>query len=208
MADSTPYFVALVPDQTLSASVLRAKSKVLAVVGPQLYLDDPPHITAYLGVFRSEDAARDAFLRITDALPPFDVHTTGWHVYMADVLTGHNTLVAAIAHDAASRLRQAQECIVRAMAPYRDSSACERRYRNSWESLTPQRQLAVTTTGFPFIGSDWQPHVTVASITPADWPPVWEVLHREPIVGPHRCDAMALYRLNGLTPEELLRVPA
>lgn len=205
MAEPEAYFAALLPDQTLSARIMHAKAKVRAIAGPQLYVDDPPHVTAYLGAYRSDADARDAFLSIADASPPFDVHTTGWHVFQGDVLTGNNTLVTAVADETADLLRQIQDRIIRAMSPFRDPVACERRYRDSWNSLTPERQLAVRNIGFPFVGGDWQPHITVASVRPADWPLVWEALRHEPILGSHRCDALVLYRLQGREPVEVLR---
>jgi hypothetical protein len=206
MAESVPCFVALSPDQTLSARIRDAKAKALALSGPQLYLADPPHITAYVGLFRSIDAARAAFLAISHVGPPPAMRMVGWHVFEDDVLTGCHTLVAAVAPEAEVVLRQLQDRVLTAMAPLRDPPACESRYAHSWTALSPLRRDAVRTTGFPFVGTDWQPHLTIASIRPADWPKVWDVLQHEPVLGTYRCEALVLYRLDGLLPHEVMRV--
>ena len=206
MVEPVPCFVALSPDQTLSARIRDAKAKALALCGPQLYLADPPHITAYVGMFASVDTARTAFLGIDGIGPPPWIRMAGWHVFEDDVLTGCNTLVAAVVPDSRICLRNVQDRVIAAMAPFRDASACEHRYAASWATLSPQRRRAIRETGFPFVGTDWQPHLTVASIRPEDWTMVWESLQREPVLGTYRCDDIVLYQIDEPSPNELMRI--
>lgn len=188
-------FAALEPDARLRDLVAGYKRRVHELVGPQLYLDDPPHLTVYLAAFASPRQALPSLAQLAAVLPPFEFELTGWQVFGADPLTGNNTLVCEIAEHDKELLRMLQHEVVRELAPQRHHVATKARFADRWQHLSPARQRQVESVGFPFIGPDWQPHWTIASITPADWQKVWSELERQPPRGRFIWSRLRLYEL-------------
>ena len=98
------FFAALMPDERTSARIQRFKDRTRELVGPQLYLDDPPHTTVYLASFPiGFDAI--AHLRAAVIPAPSPVRLHGWHSWVGDPLTGRNTLVCSLHPDDKPMLR-------------------------------------------------------------------------------------------------------
>lgn len=192
---STILFAALEPDAALDELIRSYKQRVHELIGPQLYLDDPPHLTLFLAAFASKQQVIDTHRSLADRLDSFQIDVTGWHVFAADPLTGNNTLVCEIAANDKERLRLVQHEVVQALAPLRDHDATQARFAARWQQLSPARQAQVQAVGFPFIGGDWQPHWTIASIRSADWPRVWQDLERDPPRGRFSWSRLRLYEL-------------
>jgi len=193
-----PMFIALEPDPRLTQFLLDAKARAHRLVGDQLYLSDPPHLTLYLAYF---DAVEPVLERLhTLKLPKIQGQILGWHIFEADVLTGRNTLVCEIDPRDKPALRGIQQQVIDAIHLLRDPDATANRYAKSRANLSIERQQAIDQVGFPFIGEDWQPHFSVGSILPNDWPPVWHELEPTPPPREFACPLLKLYRLDGITP--------
>src|SRR5262245_61029621 len=162
-------FLALTPDPRFAATVKKYKARVREAVGPQLYLDDPPHVTLYLAVFGDGERLLERLARELADIPTPRAEVTGWHVFANDVLTGNQTLVFDFRPEDREALRQVQAAVVSAAAPLRDGKATVARYAARLDKLAPVEADCIARCGFPFVGSAWHPHVTVASIRPADW---------------------------------------
>ncbi|VTS04947.1 2'-5' RNA ligase family protein [Tuwongella immobilis] len=200
-------FLALQPDPELTEFLRHAKDRVLTLAGEQLYRSDPPHLTVYLAYFADLSQVETRLRALASDWSPFSGNLRGWHVFENDPLTTRNTLVCQIDSDALPMLRSLQSAVIDAIAPLRNHLATHARYANRWNALTPERQSAVESVGFPFIGNDWLPHFSVASILPNDWPPVWEALRGTPPPSQFHIAQLKLYRLDGLTPIELATIP-
>jgi hypothetical protein len=195
MNDFSPYFVALEPDDDSLAKVLGWKQAVRELVGPQLYLDDPPHLTMYLAIFSKEHdlAAVAAALASGLRLPPLEM--SGWHAFEADVLTDRNTLVCDLSPGSQVILRGAQCSAVAALAGLRDQVKTRARYEPSWRRLPETERANVESFGFPFVGPIWHPHISIASILRTDWEVVRSAFATVNPAGPFRLPWLALYRL-------------
>ena len=191
----TTCFLALIPDEEFSATVLRYKRLAERRVGAQLYLADPPHLTLYLAAFQGVASlariARDAAASIH--VPVASV--CGWHVFHADPLSASHTLVCDIDSDQRRDLANCQHRICAAVSPLHDSESAVSRYASSWERLSESAKANVKQWGFPFVGPIWHPHITIASIRPADWDAIWPALENDPPSGTVRFPKLCLYAL-------------
>lgn len=200
-------FLALEPDEAFAAVVRAYKERTRQLAGPQQFLDDPPHLTLYLAVFADaavvavEAAASAGKLRV----PIVDMQ--GWHVFSRDALTGNNTLVCRIADACRPALALVQERVVEAVAGLRDPEATRARYAAAWFRLSAPEQHHVERRGFPFLGSIWHPHVTIASIRSGAWESVWRHLAGAPPCGRVRFPTLKLYALNEEHPQLLGQFP-
>ncbi|HEY2784267.1 MAG TPA: 2'-5' RNA ligase family protein [Fimbriiglobus sp.] len=172
MSTSHARFLALTPDPRFAAAVKKHKGRVRETVGPQMYLDDPPHVTLYLAVFTDGESLLGRLARSLGDIPTPRVEVTGWHRFANDPLTGHQTLVFDFRPEDREVLRQVQAAVVAAAAPLRDCQATAARFADRLDKLSPEETQNVSRIGFPFFGAGWHPHVTVASIRSTDWPAV------------------------------------
>jgi 2'-5' RNA ligase len=187
-------FLALDPDPALRDLVAGYKARTRTLVGDQLYLADPPHVTLYLGHFPPGFDPLP-LLRHLDRDPAPGVRIVGWHTFLGDPLTGRNTLVCAPHPDDKPGLRDWQRRVIEAVADRRDRAATEARLAPRLDHLTPEQRAAVAAVGFPFVGDGWEPHLTVASIRPENWPAVWADLGPRPPVGEFTFRAVRHYDL-------------
>ena len=186
---------ALRPCEVLDHVIREAKINTRAIAGEQVYLSHPPHLTLYVAAFDEPEraAARCEELLANWSPPQFDV--VGWHHFAGDVLTGQQTLVCQISKTGSETLRKYQASLIEAVHALRDATLSLERYRPHFETLSLQRQQSVQSVGFPFTGSDWIPHFTVASVEPARWEPLWNALKKQPPQGHFTCDRLSIFRL-------------
>jgi hypothetical protein len=197
--ESTTYFLAFTPNRRLYSIIQGYKDQVAKLVGPQLYLSDPPHLTIYLSTFPTSLDIQASFHELQiDRQPPMRV--TGWHSWIGDPLTAQNTLVCDLHPDSAQWLRCQQQAIVRTFAPLRDSAASELHYRSRWGKVSTLQQSNIVLYGFPFLDDDWHPHLTIASIMSTDWDVVINALSPTPPHGEFAFGSLDLYELKGIHP--------
>ena len=200
MRVAQPHFIAILPRGGLQSQILDCKAKVQRAVGDQLYLTDPPHLTVFLASFQDRNLLCDKLGELATELHSPVIRVEGWHVFEQDCLTGNNTLVIKINDSDKETLRRHQSKVVERTAKLRHLKASLARYKSAWQSLSQARRQAVKQCGFPFVGSDWQPHFTIASIRPSDWERAWSELRNQPILGSYEDFEFALFALNGNEP--------
>lgn len=196
-------FVSLEPDRELADRISGLKQQVRKLVGEQLYLSDPPHLTVYLAVYGNQESFRERWPLAFDQIAPLPLELAGWRVFYADALTGRNTLVCEIAEQGQQRLRSLQEHVIAQLAPGRDRPLTERRYAARWEALDDAQRQQIRETGFPYIGAGWLPHFTIASIDTGVWPHVWETVEHHALFGSFTCSRLQPYLLVHDRPEPL-----
>ncbi len=200
-------FLGLEPDARLSERICTYKRRVHALVGPQTFLDHPPHLTLYLAAFANGAAVADAVALVVRELHAIRTSILGWHTFWSDQLTGRHTLVCQLDDEAVDELREIQHSTIAALAPLRHAKVTAARYASRLASLSPREQTSIASSGFPYTGEHWHPHLTIASINAADWP----AIEREVLPNPPAIDgcfpALALYRLVDEHPIMLRRFP-
>jgi hypothetical protein len=200
-------FLALMPEGPVQEHILHAKAAVRSAVGPQRYLEDPPHTTLFVSAFEDLSSVIATLRTTLVDTPAPRVEATGWHVFTNDPLTGGNTAVCAIGGPGVTAVRDLQMQLLRLLAPWRDVRRCHDRYTANWDRLDALRQASIRDWGFPFTGSDWQPHISVCSIRLTDWAVAWPLLAERPPAGPITYGELRLYTLHGDEPALQHRQP-
>jgi hypothetical protein len=197
MNASRTYVFVLEPDAAYSQWVWSCKRRVRELVGDQLYLDHPPHVTLYVSAFPSHVDLRDPVARLAEGILSPQTVMDQWHVFQADQLTGNHTLVCDVPEASRAALRQIQTQVVGVVSMLREVAASHARYDGSWERLSPDERANVERFGFPFVGAIWRAHVTIASIRPQDWPLAQPVLQDQPPATPVCFTHLAIHVLEG-----------
>jgi hypothetical protein len=197
----------LKPATSLEEAIAKAKSKTESIAGNQTYLKHAPHLTLYVSAFNNVQTAIETAKQVaaTIATPRFEI--MGWHYFAGDPLTGKQTLVCNIKESDRTLLRHAQAAVLDALAALRDEHASTARYAVHFDQLSTQRRNAVEKWGYPFIADDWIPHLTIASIDPAEWERVWEALKDDAPVGQHTCDQLYVFQLDDDFPSPIAQFP-
>jgi 2'-5' RNA ligase len=207
MNSARTYFFALRPDGAFAARLLGYKRRVAELVGPQLHLEDPPHLTLYLASFAGAEGLVHAGAKAAAGAEVPAVRLAGWHVFAGDQVTGNNTLVCDLDLEDSDSLRPVQQAVVEATAGLRDREVSRARYQACWQRLSEEERANVERTGFPFAGSNWHPHLSVASIAPDDWEAVWDALAGDPPAEVVEFGSLDLFALEGARPVLLARFP-
>jgi 2'-5' RNA ligase len=200
-------FLGLEPDTRLSERICTYKRRVHTLVGPQTFLDHPPHLTLYLAAFANGAAVADAVALLIRDLHAIRTSVVGWHTFWSDQLTGRHTLVCQLDDEAVDALREVQHSVVSALASLRHTKVTAARYASRLACLSPAEQAAIASSGFPYTGEHWHPHLTIASINAADWPAIERELLPNPPALEGSFPAFALYRLVDEHPILLRRFP-
>jgi len=188
-------FAALEPDAELRSLVAGYKNQTWALVGPQTYLADPPHLTVYLAVFPDVESAAARWRGLATEGRDLQVKLIGWHVFESDALTGSNTLVCELAAEGKARLRSLQREVIDLLAPARDQRATRERLAPRHAFLTAEQRTCAERYGFPYVGEGWEPHFTIASVRADDWPRVWAALKDRPPRGSYGSGRWRLVQL-------------
>ncbi|QDU73667.1 hypothetical protein Pan97_06650 [Bremerella volcania] len=188
-------FISVDPSPEFSRTINAYKQTVRDLVGNQIFLNEPPHMTAYLARFVAGTDLSQSVVRLAESIPAPTLRTTGWHVFDADPMTGNRTLVVNFDEPSQSLLRSIQEQIGSSLQGLYDPAATKQRYAEAWQHFAPEQRKAVETVGFPFWGAGWHPHFTIASISPLDWPTVADKLLPSPPSGEIVCPSLSQYRV-------------
>lgn len=189
-------FIALEPEEKLYNFILKVKKIVFESVGNQKYLQDLPHLTLQVSSFVDMKKVGTTLQRISQGVYISPIHLHGWHVFRDDPLSDGNTIVTSFQDEDHIKLRQIQSFVLQATRPLLDIEACLKRYSSSWDKLSPLQRASTEAWGFPFTGTDWHPHVTVASISRDHWSLVWNTLQKLSPYGSFTFSKMCLYRID------------
>ena len=199
-------FLSLDPGSGIDTLLLRYKREIRDLVGEQLFLNDPPHLTAYLAAFAQQEPVQATAADLAAEFSAIEMQVVGWHVFTSDPLTGGNTLVFQLSERSQSELRGFQQRLIEEFAPLRDRSATMSRYLRQFHKLSRERRDSIEECGFPFTGADWHPHYTVASIRPDDWKVASQVLKQPPTISEH-CGSLTVYLLEREQPVAVASYP-
>lgn len=201
------YVVTLKPDGNLSDFIAKTKSKTKDVVGDQQYLSHPPHMTLYVAAFEDLGTVVEASQRLASKQLPIEIQIDGWHSFGNDSLTGGHTLVCNLESDCRAELRRLQTQVISTISTKRDVTKSRARYEQFFEQLDLHRQQAVIETGFPFVGDDWIPHLTIASFDSSRWTKAWELVKANPPEGGYSLEGFEIFVLENDFPKHQFFVP-
>jgi hypothetical protein len=191
-----PAFLAFEPAPALWEIIASAKERVRHAVGPQKYLGDPPHITIGVSCFPDLADVATVLSKLAPELSVPEIQLNGWSVFRDDPLTGGSTMFLSMTRESAQILRLFQERILGEVSPLRDAPASTERYLSNWGNLSTTRQASTCRFGYPFTGEDWEPHISVASISKSDWVSAWKALQTFAPQGNYELPRIVLYELS------------
>jgi hypothetical protein len=165
--DLTRHAVLIEPDGALRELVLAWKTRATARYPSAPYLGHPPHMTVWVGDVADAAGTEEALRASAAALQEFRTARHVPHVFYDDVLAGrgHTCAFASELTDDLARLQFAL-CEAIHPDPIRTADAELAVALRREPFLRSWRQY-----GFPFVGSHWIPHLTIASMpVPPDDP--------------------------------------
>jgi len=192
---ANPAFLALMPDSATNAFIADAKTIVRRVAGNQRYLDDPPHLTLFVGCFVDLDAVGTVIATSAAGWSMPTANIAGWHVFRDDPITGGHTLVCGITAETATALRHIQDLAISVAGPLRNTAATLDRYSPRIDRFSEVQRASLERCGFPFTGSEWRPHISIASIVQRYWDAAWAALGSTPRIGTVSFPVLHWYRL-------------
>jgi hypothetical protein len=187
------------PDGALRELVLAWKSRTAARCPSSAYVGHPPHITVWAGDVADAARTEEALRAIAAALQEFCTARHVPHVFYDDGLAGwgHTCAFASGLTDDLARLQFAVCDAIRPDAIRKADAQLPVALRRE-PFLRSWRQY-----GFPFVGSHWIPHVTIASLpTRPDDPFIADFL-ASPAAPPQAVRAVSWWRITGDRHERL-----
>ncbi len=159
---SQKYAVFLEPSGDLRELIVAQKEKIRSELPSQPYCDHPPHCTLYVSFLKEEPSAWLPVLQSAlQSETAFHIDIIGTHIFYDDPLTqGGHTLIFRIA--ASKTLRNMQMAVCEALSSFVDTDSI-----NEHQTPLTRREpykTSIQRYGFPFCGTHWIPHFSVASL--------------------------------------------
>ena len=192
------YVITLEPDKILYEKIIALKAEVRELVGDQLYLQDEPHLTVYLGNFTEIAYFNIQFTKAVKQIVhdfgqiPFSIDD--WFVFKGDPITKRNTLVCEITQSDIAILKKVQHKIVTTLNSYRKPRLIKR-YSNVYKEMNGILKKNLDSYGYPFVGDIWKPHISIASIKEVVFKRVWKAVKGRCPKGGYRMNAVTIYEL-------------
>ena len=208
----TAYVITLEPEFELFSKIKELKSIARELVGKQLYLDDEPHLTLYIGEFNefnnwdkefSELVKRikDNYITINkENNKAIKIEIRGWQVFASDKVTNKNTLVCQLGDINIPTLRKIQEDVIICLNKYRKPDMLKR-YKQAYENMDEILKENLNNYGYPFVGKIWDPHFGIASFDKRAFDSIWYKLKEKRPKGFYTISAINIYELNQDTEE-------
>jgi 2'-5' RNA ligase len=190
------YFIALKPEKDLYDRIIEQKQIVGSIAGNQTYLSDSPHLTLFL--FKSENILRiiDKLSEISLKIKKIPVNIKGFHVFYDDLQTNGNTLAYCFNNPTVKRLKDIQLQVIglsRGSGLTNFFSVDDPMFSKA----SKEEKENIGRYGFPFVGKNWIPHMTLASINKENFYPAYECLSRRELKGDFHLDSLCLYWTKG-----------
>lgn len=191
------YVIALEPGRQLKERISELKRKAKSIAGRQLYMDDEPHITLYLGNFGDAERFIGGFEKVAMGIGgPVKVGISDWLVFRGDCVTGRDTLACAVSDGGSGKLARAQRLAVEYMRSFREGGPMAR-YARAMDGMDATARRNVEKYGYPFVGVTWKPHVSIASFDRASFEKVFAAIGGGCPKGFYELAAISIYELSG-----------
>jgi hypothetical protein len=145
-----------IPNNKFQKEIILLKSFFNKIVEKQKYLDHMVHSSIYVCELEEKylDIVIKRFVDLKKNNSNFSLEITNWIIFENDPLTNLNTLALKINYS--DELKMLQTNIVSALSKYslkNKNFNLEKNYLKSYKQY-----------GFPFVGNQWIPHITIGSL--------------------------------------------
>tara|TARA_B100001964_G_C14026829_1_gene506441 strand:+ start:86 stop:697 length:612 start_codon:yes stop_codon:yes gene_type:complete len=152
--------ILIIPPRNLNNIVLYYKKIVKKKFNNQKYLSHPVHLTLFAGYVENYSSVQNHFLlkKIKNKFKKtFDISIEKKEIFFNDIFTGGNTMVFSVKKN--NNLLKIQKNILFELKPYLVNNILNIKNLKNISMRKNYEQF-----GFPFVGKNWIPHFTVASI--------------------------------------------
>ncbi len=157
---SAQYALFIEPQGGVREHILAQKEIVRQDCENPVYCSHPSHCTLIVGRYHSPKGWLGVLRRVVRAVPSFGVQVRGYQVFYDDLLAGGGHTVVVRVEPSPALLRL-QRGVAGVLALEQDEEfTAEKINMFSTEPL----RLSYRRYGFPFVGSHWIPHFTIASL--------------------------------------------
>ncbi len=147
------YGIFWIPNEELGQYIESLKNRFRKIEPDSFFLNHPPHATIFLFNAHEQDQFQ-IISRIKNIKIDFLVDT--WKIFENDLVTGGDTLSIALATN--SLVFDFQCDLAESLLNFIKQPIF---YNNNWEGKYKE---SYNRYGFPFVGSHWVPHLTIASV--------------------------------------------
>lgn len=167
-------FCALIPDKGTYEHISGLKAKTKKLIGDQQYLNDPPHITLFVGDYDVKNISfNESDISI---LTDLEFQLKDWLIFKEDPVTGKTSLNISLTEKNQLLLRNFQESLIKNFLKHNSKKIIER-YKDA--NLTKEQSDNLKKYGYPFIGEGWIPHLSIASIDPKKFDKAFSELKKD-----------------------------
>jgi len=195
------YFFALLPEKRLTDLIYNQKNFIRELSGEQIYLSEPPHITLYVLTVKN----KRIFSKLEELtsgmnIPPISLKD--FNIFYNDLQTRGNTITYSLDEESAGSMRKIQSTLINTFSPFNTKELFSK--PEIYDKMTPLEKENTDNYGFPFVGKNWIPHLTLASINKQDFSRVWKEIRKKQIKGKFLIESLGLYN-TGANPLKLIR---
>ncbi|MDP1729344.1 MAG: 2'-5' RNA ligase family protein [archaeon] len=186
------YFIGLSPNIELFNLVQERKDRIAKLVGMQKFLSDEPHTTLTVFTTNNLEAIKKSLDNLCENISEVNVRLSenSLDVFYNDCLTDNHTPTYSL-RGSYVQLADIQKRVIVTIKPHNTLQA----FNSENPSLKKEEQRNVQMYGFPFVGQNWKPHITLASVEPDKFRKVFDLIKTMPIKGKFKLDALALYQI-------------
>ncbi len=189
------YFIALEPEENLTALVNEQKNLVRELVGEQKYLSEQPHFTLFVLTFKDVKEILPKLGEIANNLTKFPVKICGLHVFYDDIQTNGNTITYSVSRENNNYLKKIQLELINSINDFNTKEFISRNDK-IYKKMSDVEKANTDKYGFPFVGENWLPHITIASIEKDKFEKVLKRLIKNEIRGEFLLSYLSLYKIS------------
>lgn len=189
------YFISLDPEKRLKEKIEEQKRIIMNLAGNQTYLTHPAHTTLIVLSTNEIDSLVDLIKEFSQKNERINIKVDGFHLFLNDIQTNENTITYKFSEENESFLRKIQLEILEKINKYNKINL----FKSNTQILEKMSELEkenINKYGYPFVGDNWIPHITLASIKRDKYNLIWNTLKNNPIVGDFLFDSISLYKID------------
>ena len=186
------YFVALEPEEKLGNLLNDQKRIIGNLVGEQKYLSNPPNITLFPLTIRDIEKIIEVLEKIAMSTQKIHLKLEYFNIFYNDIRTGGNTITYPFSEESVEKLKQIQLRAIMAVNEFNEKRFLTKDSEIYGKMSEIERKNTVEY-GYPFIGKNWIPHITLASIEKNRFDETWSKLKESPIKGQFLIESINLY---------------
>lgn len=186
------YFIALEPERKLTNLINKQKKLVRDFVGEQKYLSNHPNITLFPLTVKNIEETFEKLEEIAMSTQKIPLRLKDFHIFYNDIRTGENTITYSFSEESIEKLKQIQSKVIRSISEFNKKIFLTKDSKIYQKMSKIERENTVKY-GYPFVGENWIPHITLASIKKDQFNEIWSKLKENPIIGQFSIGYINLY---------------